>query len=65
MGKLNPHIRLKCFPARGRCVTATAAEKQAIDHCVTGQDGAAVLVLSWSVPSVAKLHFTDVIYNER
>lgn len=50
MGKLNPHIRLKCFPARGRCVTSTREEEQAIDHGVTGQDGAAELVLSWIAP---------------
>lgn len=54
MGKLNPHIRLKCFPARVRCATSTGEEEQAIDHCVTGQDGAAELVLSWSVPSLRK-----------
>lgn len=54
MGKLNPHIRLKCFSARVRCATTTGEEEQAIDHCVTGQDGAAELVLSWSVPSLRK-----------
>lgn len=34
MGRLNPHIRIKCFPAEGRCVTSTA-EEQAIDHPVS------------------------------
>lgn len=40
MGKLNLLIRLKCFPAGGRCATFPGEEEQAIDHCVTGQDGA-------------------------